>query len=71
LEVQIPKILERGVKIFCNTKVISVEENIVNVIVNDAPIDTLANRIASGTYQFKAKKIILAAGVLNTPAILL
>ncbi len=71
LEVQIPKILERGVKIFCNTKVISVEENMVNVLVTDAPKGTLANTITSGTYQFKAKKIILAAGVLNTPAILL
>lgn len=71
LEVQIPKILERGVSIFCNTKVVSVEENKVNVIVQNAPDGTLSNAIASGEYQFKAKKIILAAGVLNTSAILL
>ncbi|NOQ91165.1 MAG: hypothetical protein GQ552_00450, partial [Flavobacteriaceae bacterium] len=71
LEVQIPRILERGVQLFCNTKVISVEENKVHVIVNDAPKGTKPNAIASGSYQFKAKKIILAAGVLNTPAILL
>ena len=71
LEVQIPRVLKRGVKLFCNTKVTTVEENKVNVIVNDAPEGTLSNTLASGTHQFKAKKIILAAGVLNTPAILL
>jgi len=71
LEVQIPRIIKRGVKLFCNTKVVSVEENKVNVIINDAPDGTVSNEIDSGVYQFKAKKIILAAGVLNTPAILL
>jgi len=71
LEVQIPRVLERGVKIFCNTKVISVEENKVHVIVKDAPEGTKPNSFSSGTYQFHAKKIILAAGVLNTPTILL
>ena len=71
LEVQIPRILKRGIQLFCNTKVVSVEEGKVNVIVNDAPEGTLENSIEKGVYQFKAKKIILAAGVLNTPAILL
>lgn len=71
LEVQIPRILKRGVQIFCNTNVISVEENIVNVIISDAPKGTKSNTIKSGSYQFNANKIILAAGVLNTPAILL
>lgn len=71
LEVQIPRILKRGVQLFCNTKVTSVEEGKVNIIVNDAPEGTLKNSIEKGSYQFKAKKIILAAGVLNTPAILL
>ena len=71
LEVQIPRILKRGVKIFCNTKVITVEDNKINAVVNDSPKGTLANTIESGSHQFKAKKIILAAGVLNTSAILL
>lgn len=71
LEVQIPKILSRGVQLFCNTEVITIEENKVYVIVKDAPNETLPNSIKSGSYQFNAKKIILAAGVLNTPAILL
>lgn len=71
LEVQIPKILTRGVTIFCNTKVISVSENTINTIVTDAPKGTKPNILENGTYQFITKKIVLAAGVLNTPAILL
>ncbi len=71
LEVQIPRILKAGVEIFCNTKVISIEENKLMTIVSDAPTGTKPNSLSSGKYIFKAKKIILAAGVLNTPAILL
>ena len=71
LEVQIPKILKIGVQILCNTKVISIGENIVNVIIKEAPKNTNPNILESGTYQLTAKKIVLAAGVLNTPAILL
>ena len=71
LEVQIPRILKRGVQLFCNAEVITVEENKVHAIVKDAPQGTIPNTIESGSYQFNAKKIILAAGVLNTPAILL
>ncbi len=71
LEVQIPKILKKGVQIFCNTNVISIEENKVNVVVTDNPRNTNPNNLESGTYQLTAKKIVLAAGVLNTPAILL
>lgn len=71
LEVQIPRLLKRNVQFFCNTEVISVAENTVNVIVKNAPENTIKNNIESGKYQFKAKKIIIAAGVLNTPVILL
>ena len=71
LEVQIPKISNLGVEIFCNTKVITVEENKVNVVISEAPENTLKNKIKRGVYQFTAKKIVLAAGVLNTPTILL
>ncbi|MCF6213823.1 MAG: GMC family oxidoreductase N-terminal domain-containing protein [Flavobacteriaceae bacterium] len=71
LEVQIPRILKRHVKIFCNTEVQAVAENKVNAIVKEAPQNTIANTIENGEYLFKAKKIIIAAGVLNTPVILL
>ncbi len=71
LEVQIPKITKLGVQIFCNTKVISVAENTINTIVLEAPEGTEPNTLENGSHQFTAKKIVLAAGVLNTPAILL
>jgi len=71
LEVQIPRLLKRGVQFFCNTEVISIAENTVDVIIKDAPKNTLKNNIKSGSYQLKANKIIIAAGVLNTPVILL
>ena len=71
LEVQIPRILKRNVKIFCNTEVLSVAENKVNALVKEAPKNTIENSIENGKHLFKAKKIIIAAGVLNTPVILL
>lgn len=71
LEVQIPRLLKRGVQLFCNTEVVLVAENTVNVTVKEAPKNTIKNNIDSGNYQFKANKIIIAAGVLNTPVILL
>ena len=71
LEVQIPRLLNRGVKIFCNAEATSVEEHTVNVLIKDNSKNGLENTIKAGQYQLKAKKIILAAGVLNTPVILL
>lgn len=71
LEVQIPKVLVSGVEVICNATVNTVEENFVNITVKEAPINTKPNQLASGDYRLKSKVIILAAGVLNTPAILL
>ena len=71
LEVQIPKVMERGVEIICNATVNKVEEHLVNITVKDAPKGTLPNEMLSGDHRLKSKVIILAAGVLNTPAILL
>jgi len=71
LEVQLPKVEKKGVRIFCNTKVISVEENKINTLVTQAPKGTKPNELETGEHIFKAGKIVLAAGVLNTPAILL
>lgn len=71
LEVQIPKVMKRGVEIICNATVNTVEEHLVNITVKDAPSGTLPNDLISGDYRLKSKVIILAAGVLNTPAILL
>jgi len=71
LEVQLPKVIKRGVEIICNATVTTVEENHVNIIVKEAPKGTGQNRLPVGNYRLKSKVIILAAGVLNTPAILL
>jgi len=71
LEVQIPRILKRGVQLFCNTKVISIEENKVAITVRQNAFNTDKNRLKPGNYQLRTKKIIIAAGVLNTPVILL
>jgi len=71
LEVQIPKVIARGVEIICNATVNTVEEHFVNITLNDAPARTLANKLPSGNYSLKGKIIIIAAGALNTPAILL
>ncbi len=71
LEVQLPKVTQKGVRFFCNTKVISVEENKLNVVVSPTPEGTKVNNLKEGKHIFKAEKIVLAAGVLNTPAILL
>jgi choline dehydrogenase-like flavoprotein len=71
LEVQIPNVIKRGVEIICNATVNTVEEHHVNITVKDAPEDTKQNQVSEGNYRLKSKVIILAAGVLNTPAILL
>ena len=41
LEVQIPKVMERGVEVICNATVNTVEEHLVNITVKEAPIGTL------------------------------
>lgn len=71
LELQIPRVKKRGVELIANAKVNTVEENKVHLTIEDAPKGTRENTIASGKHTFSAKYIILAAGVLNTPAILL
>jgi choline dehydrogenase-like flavoprotein len=71
LELQIPRVLKRGVQLFANTKVESIAENTVECIIKDAPKGTKENIFPSGKRTFSAKYIVLAAGALHTPAILL
>jgi len=71
LEVQLPKVMAHGVDVICNAYVESVEEHWVHIIVSKAPEGSRPNRLAEGEHQLHAEKIILAAGALNTPAILL
>lgn len=71
LEVQIPRVLERGVEMIANARVNKLEENKVYFTLSVAPKGALENKYPSGQYELKAKRIVLAAGSLNTPAILL
>lgn len=71
LELQIPRVMDRGVELIANANVESIEENKVHLIVSDSPKGTRPNKHTSGKYTFTAQYIILAAGVLNTPTILL
>jgi choline dehydrogenase-like flavoprotein len=71
LELQIPRVMERGVKLLANTTVTSIAENTVNCLIKDAPEGTISNEYPSGKHTFSARYIVLAAGVLHTPAILL
>lgn len=71
LEVQIPRVIERGVDLIANATVNRIEENKVFFSLNNAPEGSRKNNYESGQYEINAKYIVLAAGVLNTPAILL
>lgn len=71
LELQIPRVMERGVELIANADVRTIAENEVNCIISDAPKGTRPNNLKEGEYSFSAKYIVLAAGVLNTPCILL
>jgi len=71
LEVQIPRVMNRGVELISNAHVSHLEEGKVFFELKDAPKGAKENQYSSGKYELTAKKIVIAAGVLNTPAILL
>ena len=71
LEVQLPRVMKRGVELIANAEVTSIAENSVDCIIKDAPQGTIPSNYKAGKYTFKAKIIVLSAGVLNTPALLL
>ena len=71
LEVQIPELKKRGVKFLCNASVTTVGEGQVDIVIRRAPEGTVPGELPPGNYRLKCKRVVLAAGVLNTPAILL
>jgi len=71
LEVQLPNVLDRGVELIYNAKVDKIGENTVYCSISKAPQGTKASSYKEGEYRFTADYIVVAAGVLNTPAILL
>ena len=71
LEVQIPQALSRGVEIVYNAYVENISPNAVNFSVRTAPPSTKANTVREGNYTIRAEAIVVAAGSLNTPPLLL
>ena len=71
LVVQIPRALANGAEIIHSAYVDKVTENKVYFKVSKAEVGETKNIIEPGNYEAEAKVIVLAAGVLNTPAILL
>ncbi len=71
LEVQVPKALNNGIDFIYNAEVSYLEENKVNFKVKPAVLNTEPNKVSEGDYSISAKVIVLAAGVLNSPAILM
>lgn len=71
LEVQIPLAMQKGVELIYNAEVSHLSKNKVHFTVKEAPQNTIANKETAGVYELEAKVIILAAGVLYTPTLLL
>lgn len=70
LEVQIPKALKNGVELIHNADVQIIEKNKVSFTIKPAPQNTIKNSIPEGQYTIHAQVIVVAAGVLQTPALL-
>ena len=69
--VQIPLALSRGVDINYNSHVDYIERDKIHFTVKPAPPWTEPNKIKEGKHTVKADIIVISAGALNTPAILL
>ncbi len=69
--VQIPVAQKNGVEVFTFCRVDSVEENTVHVEVISPEFGLEHSKLSPGFYKMKAKKIIFAAGVMNTPVLLM
>jgi len=71
LVVQLPRAIANGAELVHHATVDTISENAVYFSVREATAGVKENLLPTGTYAASAKVIILAAGVLNTPAILL
>ncbi len=71
LEVQIPKAMQNGVELIYNAEVSHISKNSVHFKVKTAPANTVQNVEQEGEYNIEANVIVLAAGVLFTPTLLL
>lgn len=69
--VQIPKAVQQGVEVFPFCRVDSLARGAVWVEVLSPQYGLAASPLPSGRHQFKARKIVLAAGAVHSPALLL
>jgi len=70
LEVQLPRATDRGVDLVHNAWVDTVEPNRVTFTVQSPPPKTQPNVVPEGEHSVTADAIVVAAGALNTPALL-
>lgn len=71
LEVQIPKALKNGVDFVHNAEVQHIGKNQVHFVVKPALPKTKPNAIEEGLHKVEAKVIVVSAGVLYSPTLLL
>jgi len=71
LVVQLPRAMENGAELVHHATVDKVSENMVYFSVRETVAGIKENLLPAGNYAASAQSIVLAAGVLNTPAILL
>ena len=70
VEVQLPRALDRGVDLVHNAWVDRITPDTVHFRVQEAPPRTAPNVVSEGSHAVSADAIVLAAGALNTPALL-
>ena len=71
LEVHIPQALKQGVELIANCHVIRVEKNRVFARASEPPPGTAVRDAPVGPIEIRARLIILAAGAIHSPAILM
>ncbi len=69
LEVQLPDAINDGVELIYNAWVESIGENTVKFDIREAPEMSEPNVEKEGSYEIGAKVIVLAGGVMQTPAL--
>jgi choline dehydrogenase-like flavoprotein len=70
MEVQLPRAVDRGVQVVHNAWVDRITRDTVHFTVQDPPPRTAPNVVPEGNHHVSADTIIVAAGALNTPALL-
>lgn len=71
LEVQVPRAVSNGLNLLYNAEVTLLEPHRVTFTVKEAPANSRANSLSPGIYTVSAETIILSAGALHSPALLM